>query len=399
MSTQSRVEFLHNRTLGVGGSSAAAILSDVIETDYACKRRAWYEYSQIPPDYPDAATEVMRIGTLGERFVARSYAKATGREVEEVGLKKHDIHASMQVHADRIIHPQPGDAQTSVGVLEVKLIGRQMMRKIQDTGIINDYLIQLMMAAECWNTSWGAFAVAVREDILPLIAIELAALLAGEPVPYLREPKIVHFDLPRHEYICEALRREIPRFWSTLGIPEQAPERLLLDDPKCQGCRWELSCQGRALTESVDPEEDPKKPPLMPEMLPFIEELRVRDEAVLKAEEQKAEQIEVMKTILGSRQAVSVMMPDDDGKMKRKNLTYRVQAGARRLKADRIVPQYNALRAAAIEAGLPGAELAPVVADFYETGMPSRPFRTASVLKAAKKAFVPEQDGLEESGE
>lgn len=398
MTNSERIAFVQSIKTGIGGSSIASLLQPYIPVEYGCQRRLWYRLSGVEPDYPEIENEPMALGTILEKPVADAYSNLTGRVLEEVGLKKHATEDWAQVHIDRLIHPQKGDARDGKGVYEGKAVGDQMMSKINEFGLISDYLCQGQHGLLCFDLQYGAFAVGRRSQFAPYYLIQVMAKAEGRTPPPIREPKPAHFDFERNNDICDAILKVGPEFWGNLRNEDKIPDRLDQDDNRCASCGWRRTCQGSAMESSVDPEDDPKKPPLMPEMLPFIEELRVRDEAVLKAEEQKSETIEVMKTILGARQAVSVMMPDDDGRMKCKNLTYRVQAGARRLKADRIVPQYNALRAAAIEAGLPGAELAPVVADFYETGMPSRPFRTSSVLKAAKKAFVPEQDGVEKDG-
>lgn len=383
-----RAAFLKERKLGVGGSTAAAILSDKIETDYACKRRAWYELSGIEPDHKDRFTEVMAVGVAGERFVARAYANKTGREVEEVGLKKHGKFASMQVHADRLIHPHSRDHRSADGVLEIKLIGREMMQRVNERGLPAEYLIQLNHGMACFDMKWGEFALGTRDDILPLMAIELSAIVNGEPVPPMRDPKVVNFEMEANAEIIDALEREIPAFWSTLGDEGRAPDRLEPDDQKCASCQFNIKCQGKALMESVLPEGNPKKPPLLPSIYPLIKELRERNELVVAAQNLEDETKAKIKEALGDRAAVSVEIEGQ-----RKNLIYRIRKGANYLQADRIVPAYTLLRNEAIKAGLPGAELTPATGECYDQGMPTRPLLTQYVLPPKeKKGPVPEQD-------
>jgi hypothetical protein len=396
MTQSEREAFVKSLSTGIGGSSIASLLQPYIPVEYGCQRKLWYRLSGVEPNYPELETEPMALGTILEAPVATAYSNLTGRKLEEVGLKKHVEHESLQVHIDRLIHPVVGDSHDTQGVYEGKAVGDEMFRKVSDTGLPADYLLQGQHGVLCHDLSWGAFAVGRRSQFAPYYLIQVMAKIDGRTPPPLKEPRPIYFEFERDKGICDAILRVGPEFWLTLKDESKIPDRLEPDDHRCEGCGWRLQCQGAALLESVSPEDNPKKPPLMDGLGPLIAELRERHVAVLKAIEDEEETEQVIKMMLRDKQAVSVMVPDEDGELKRKNLIYRIRQGTRRLKGERIAPSYTLLRNLAIENKWPGAELTPALEGCYEAGMPSRPLLTAYVLPKKKKKVVGELDSVTE---
>ncbi len=388
---QSRADFLLARMGGIGGSSIASLLSNIIPVEYGCQRKLWFELSAYPADNPEAPTEPMLLGNILESHVAAAYSAKTGRRVEQVGLKKHPVHNSLQVHVDRIIHPAVDDKQKDRGALEIKAVGNQMMAKINETGICADYICQVNHEMLCHGLDWGAFAVGTREDLLPLAAIEMSAKLAGEAIPALpRQPKIVDFDVPRDQEICDAIEREGPRFWETLKNESKIPPRLEPEDPRCGRCNFKIRCQGAAVMEGIQTEHGV---PERRDLDLLIQEYRDRSALLEEATDLVNETQRKFKTALDKTTAVKVNI---EGKWK--NIIYRIRKGAERVDGKRMAAQYDALRRAAIEAKVPGAELVPPSGQFINVGMPSRPLLLSSVLpkKEKKPGEVPETD--EEGG-
>jgi len=385
-----RLAFVQSMSTGIGGSSIASLLQPYMDVEYGCQRKLWYRLSQVEADYPEIENEPMALGSLLEHPIATAYSNITGRRLEEVPLKKHAEHDSLQVHVDRIIHPTDGDTRDTPGVGECKAIGDQMMQKVSSEGICADYLCQLMHGMLCHDLYWGSFVVGRRSQFAPWYLVQVMAKMEGRTPPPLREPRPIFWEHERDQDICDAILRVGPEFWSTLRQEDNIPARLEPDDERCGHCAWRKKCQGAALLESVDPDDNPKKPPLMPEILPLVAELRERHAVALEAEEKEEETKAVIKAVLDRHPAVSVMI---DGK--RKNITYRLRSGPRRLKADRIVERYKLSREKAIAAGLLGAELTPALAACYEQGMPTRPLLIAAVLPKKDKK-VQEQDEIED---
>lgn len=374
-----REAFLLSRTKGIGGSDIGSLLSNVVDVEYGCERNLWARLSGIPSDNPDVETEPMTLGNVCEPFIRRAYSDLTGRQVEQFGLKKHGSVASLQYHDDGIINPAPGDARKTNGVLEVKGLGHEMMAKVNESGLPIDYICQTNAGMASHGLDWGAFAVGVRENILPLIAIELTALLAGEPIPKLpRRPKIVHFEVERNEDIITAIEDKAPKFWATIGIESKAPPRIAPDDPRCGRCVRKIWCQGAALMDSVGEEHGI---PSRPDLMPLVEEYQTNSALLLQCEELVKETEEKFKLALGPIPAVKVLIGD-----KWKNIVYRLRKGSRRVDGTAMAVQYDALRRTAIAAAVPGADAMPLSSGFEKAGAPSRPLLLNALLPKKVKA-------------
>jgi hypothetical protein len=288
---------------------------------------------------------------------------------------------------DRIIHPAPDDQRLDDGVLEIKAVGREMMRKIQEDGLPFDYVCQLNHGILCHGLEWGAFAVAVREDLLPIVAIDLAAQITGEAIPRLpRRAKILHFDMERSPEICDLIEEYGPKFWATIGDESKAPRRLEPEDPRCYRCSRRNWCQGAAIMEGIGPEPRVVQ---RPDLALLAEEYRTNAALLEQCEELVGETEKKFKAALGTTTAARVPV---DGEWK--NVIYRLRKGAERVDGRAMAVQYDATRRAAIAAGVPGAELIPPSSKFTKIGMVSRPLLLSALLpkKPKGKGEVPETD-------
>ncbi len=395
MTNAERFVFLESRRIGIGGSDAGSLLSNQITVEYGCERALWARLSGIPPDNPERETEPMIMGSLLEPWVARAYSDATGRQVEEVGLKKHAEHDSLQVHVDRLICPTIEDRRTTKGVLEIKTVGTEMMRKIQEDGLPIDYLLQWEHGAACYDIDWGAFAICERDDLLPLVVIELSAIIAGNPIPKLpRKPKILHFEMKANSEIRKKIEEYGPKFWATLNNEELAPPRLEPEDPRCGRCPRRIWCQGAALLEGIEPETNI---PRRPDLGLLVEEYRTNMNLMESCEDLVAETENKFRKAMGRQTAVKVPVVTG-GSTEWKNVLYRHRQGSERVDGRSMAVQYDTLRRAVIAAAVPGSEIIPPSSEFIRKGMPSRPLRLSAVLpvKAKKSGEVPEIDGPED---
>lgn len=398
MTAAERSSFLLARRGGVGGSDAASLLSPFIEVEYGCRRRLWYDKSGFTPDDPDAQTEFTMLGNILEPYIRAAYQYETGRTVEEVSRITHPTIPCLGINVDGIIHPAPDDTRTTNGTLEVKAVGKQMMRKMSSDGICVDYLCQLNAGMSCNGHTYGAFSVGVREDIIPLVAIQQAAQLTGEPPPYIpRRAKIEYFEMERSPEICEMIEREAPLFWETLSDESRIPSRLDPEDPRCGRCAYQVRCQGAAVYEGAGNEIDI---PRRPDLLPLAAEYRERAEMLEAAESLVKETQNKFRAALDTVTAVKLPVLID-GVEKWKNVLYRVRKGGEYVDGKALSHQYEALREAAIKAGLPGVELTAPTKAFSRKGMPSRPLLLKGLLppKPKKRGETPEVDGAEDEDE
>ena len=389
-SPQEQAEFLDSRRHGIGGSDLGSLLSNQIPVEYGCERRLWYRLSEYPQDGPENATEPILLGNILEQTVRDAYQDQTGNRVEVVGLKKHDTIECLQYHDDGIIHPGPDSDRKTPGVLEVKSIGREMMAKVNASGLCTDYVCQLAGGQGAHRLEWGEFALGMREDLLPLVAIELSAKLAGHPIPELpRRPKIVHFQMDRQTEIIRLIEDYAPKFWSTLKNEAKIPPRMEPEDPRCGRCAYKIRCQGTAVMEGIQPED---AIPQRRDLDALVQEYRERSALLEEATELVKETQNKFRTSLDKATAVKVEV---EGKWK--NIIYRLRRGGERVDGKRMAAAYDALRRAAIDAGVVGAELTPASDRFMSKGMPSRPLLLSGLLpkKEKKPGEVPEMDDVD----
>ena len=376
-----------SRQHGIGGSDIGSLLSNQIPVEYGCERRLWLRLSGYPTDGPDHSTEPMILGQILEKYIVRAYQDRTGNTVKQFGLKKHPTVDCLQYHDDGEIFPHADHPRKTNGVLECKGIGREMMAKVHEFGIIPDYILQAQSGMAAFKLDWAAFAVGMREDLMPLVVIEMAAIIAGEPIPTLpRQPKIVTFEVERDDAICNAIESYAPKFWGTLKDESKIPPREEPESPKCQRCPYAKQCQGAAVMEGIQTEHGV---PERRDLDLLIQEYRDRSALLEEATDLVNETQRKFKNALDKTTAVKVNI---EGKWK--NIIYRIRKGAERVDGKRMAAQYDALRRAAIEAGVAGAELVPPSGQFINVGMPSRPLLLSSVLpkKEKKPGEVPETD-------
>lgn len=388
-SPQEQADFMASRQHGIGGSDIGSLLSNQIDVEYGCERRLWYRLSEYPTDGSDNSTEPMILGNILEKYIVRAYEDRTGNTVKQFGLKKHPTVDCLQYHDDGEIFPHAGHPRKTNGVLECKGLGREMMAKVNESGLCADYLCQCQSGISAFKFDWGAFAVGMRDDLLPLVAIELSAIVAGESIPTLpRQPKILTFEVERDDAICNAIESYAPKFWSTLKNESKIPPRLEPEDPRCGRCNFKNRCQGAAVMEGIQPEI---RVPQRRDLDALVQEYRDRSALLEEAEGLVKETQQKFKAALDKTTAVKV---DIEGKWK--NIIYRVRKGAERVDGKRMAAQYDSLRRAAIEAAVPGAELVPPSGQFANTGLPSRPLLLSGLLpkKEKKPGEVPETDDL-----
>jgi hypothetical protein len=373
MSPSEREAWLELRKTGIGGSEVAALLSDEIETKYACKRRLWLEKSGVVADEEFNDTAPVRLGRLFEGPICDLYSHITGRRVEEIPRQVHPDHPELGVSVDRIAH----DPEKGPIVVEAKAMLTRSFFSTKRDGIIPDYLAQVMhgilvaSAALDIDIQYGSFVVG-RSDDPKLVAFAVEWHLKMNPQYELNPGYLIHFDVPRNQEICDAILRKGNPFWKTLGQQNLAPDRLEIDSPKCQRCRWAIGCQGAALA----PADTSDPIPVVDDLMPLAAEYLDRRVEFDRAEELLAETKEIISLMLGERQAAYVHIGE-----KLRPIYFRQQEG-KPLYADAVKnmgAQYTALRDKLIkmeEAGNPaatGASLIPPASSFIRKGKPSRP--------------------------
>lgn len=210
--------WLDMRRRGIGGSDLGHLFN--IEGPYGgCRRRLWYDKTNVPPDHPKHETDVMLRGKMLEEAAAQQYTLDTGRVL--LGKGRGRIHAEYpwaRVNLDRIIRPVP--EQPGRGVLEIKTQNSWMFRRTRRDGLSDGYLLQLQHAMWVTGTEWGAFMVL-------------------QPDTWMR----AKWDVAADHEIHDAIRRLGEEFWPIVANGP-APEKLDASDARCLSCPWRRTCQG-----------------------------------------------------------------------------------------------------------------------------------------------------------
>jgi len=265
-----REQLVSERATGLGGSDIASLFT----VGYGCRNRLWREKRGLKPDFPRTESGPMKLGHWLEPHIAEEYARVTGRQVEERGVLRHPEHDELLVHIDRLViaseRPDPG-------VLEIKALGRAAFWQMKREGLRDDYVLQLNHGMLVTGLAWGSFAVMNRDD-----------------------GTLLHWDVDSDSDLRDAIEAEGPAFWATVeNGPE--PQRLDIEDGRCQRCEYRVQCQGAALIEAYggdrDMERDESLRPLVAE---YVERAAIAEEADGLLDETK----EHIRAAMGARGAV-----------------------------------------------------------------------------------------------
>lgn len=326
MSPSERIEFLEERRAGIGGSDIASLLQPLLPKDvkYGCRRRLWYQKSDVEPDYEQDDTGPMQLGRILEPHIARWHSEATGDALSEPSLIKHPEHPELLVHIDRIVvdkdHDKPGAA-------EIKALGPDMYWQTKREGIIVDYLLQLQHGMLCAGLGWGKFIIGNRA-------------YGGRPL---------HWSHNKDKDIHAAILDEGPAFWKTLRDDSKIPDRLEPDDRRCGACQWRRTCQGNALVhdDGNDKNDLPYAEDIRPLLMQYDEVMEKFTEKLPDGSKgtvddlRLAEVKEELRARLGDRAAVAVAWSSKDRK-----IYFRAQDGKVSWKMDDLLKVYDEMRAA-----------------------------------------------------
>lgn len=394
MSPSERTQWLQQRKTGIGGSEIGALLSHVLpEVKYGCRRQLWYRKSQVTPDREEEESAPMRLGSIMEPPLRALYAGVTGYKVEEPGRMVHPQIPEMGVSLDGLIH---APNKPSPGVLETKNLGVRNFYAAKRDGLPPEYLLQanhgmlIASAALGLDIRWGAMVVGRSDD--PRMIARTLDYHMGEEIKHEINPSyMLYWEIERDDKICDAILREVPAFWKTVGDPNQIPERLEIDDPRCGRCAWSTQCHGGAVyptDESIS---------VMPELAPLAKEYLERQAVLKEAEESVQETKEIIQLLLGDKQAVQVPV---DGKLRpiywrpqegkiAYGESFKNMAAQYNILRDRLIQIEQAIRETDVYDGLKtlaaGAELVPVPSSFVKKGKGSRPLLLSYLSPKVKK--------------
>lgn len=215
--------FAETRKSGFGGSDAQNYCN---LPPYGCARKAAYEKTGTPADFPFVGNKDTDRGIWLEPIVAEMYAEKTGRELlEHPEPFRHSELTHMFCHVDRLIINAPG--RSSTGVLSIKCPGVSMFAKCKREGLPDSWIAQLQHELFVTGCTWGGYAVfsAERWDM-------------------------IEFDFDADAEYGLDLARKATAQWMIIQAG-QLPDRLDPSDDRCKTCTHRTTCQGAALIESL----------------------------------------------------------------------------------------------------------------------------------------------------
>jgi len=251
---QTRAEFHAERMTGVGGSDIHKLFS--LEP-YGCARQLWYEKTGAEPEFESYESRMMTRGKKLEPIVADEYEEKTGRTVQVTGTLRHASNPEALVHIDRLVTDNLAtDARRrGVGVLEIKTAGREEYFRMKRQGLNQSYILQLQHGMLCSNLAWGSFALFWPDGW-----------------------QLLYFDVERDEALCSLILDGVAAFWKRVQAMDP-PERLNMDDPRCNRCPYQLQCQGAVMAEVHDKAVTMNDPSLAPLVSEFLEAKGLSEEA------------------------------------------------------------------------------------------------------------------------
>lgn len=269
------------RSTGIGGSDAHHLR---YEPPWGCRRKLWFEKRGVPQDYPDRRPETLAPLARGHRLediAAELYAETTERKVRRMGVRRRKDAPELLVHADRAIVGVEGTA--SPGVLEVKVPGERTFWQIAREGLPPAYVLQLQWAMMVTDWQWGAFAILWADGW-----------------------RLLHFDVPRDDALCQALAREGRAFWREVEHGPM-PSGLPAEDKRCARCPWRRTCHGTALPAAPPEERDERVDVIADATLEALLADYDDARALVAQDEELLERVRAaIKQRLGEREAVEV---------------------------------------------------------------------------------------------
>jgi predicted phage-related endonuclease len=209
---QTRAEFLKERLGAVGGSEIAHV---VMEGDYACSRKLFFDKTQVKPDFDDSNKPAFRRGRRLEPVAAQYYADETGRILSPVNRIVSKTHPHCAINADRMLY-KPGE--TEPGYLEIKTVKSTF--PIRKKGLYKSYILQVQFGLAVTGWNWGAFAV-------------------YQPL----DDELLKWDFEADKELGTALLDAGEKWWNDHIVKNVAPP--ILDAARnkpCEDCKYRVTC-------------------------------------------------------------------------------------------------------------------------------------------------------------
>lgn len=229
-----RAAWLRERKKGIGGSDVPSVYND---PPWGCRRRLWYDKTDVPPDYAEEHP-VLRLGTYLEEFAATEYQERTSRKLSPAATVFDPERPWRRANPDRIVT----DPERGKGVLEIKTLDPNYFRRVQAEIRAGEAFPVSFIRQHTWTTmlakfrypavTWGAFTLLDR----------------GSGASH-------DIDLHLDTDLFEAMGDAVDAFWQDHIVAGVVPDPLDESDGVCRSCAWRKTCRGAHLGASLPPGE------------------------------------------------------------------------------------------------------------------------------------------------
>lgn len=206
--TQGTPEWHSWRQKGLGASDVAALFN---ESPYKTKRDLWFEKSGFGESDEDDQSFIFRRGHETEAEIRELFLKHTKIEMTPTCFERDEIFLASLDGYDK-----------SMGILEAKLVGRDVLKQIADGELPRHHWIQVqaqLFASDSDKAYYGARAPKVKDGIV--------------------------VEVGRDEKFLSVLQKEVLAFWESLRGHEppklSKDDTLFITDPKQQALFKRLS--------------------------------------------------------------------------------------------------------------------------------------------------------------
>lgn len=215
---------IKDRTKGIGGSDVHHLFN---LKPYGCSRLLWYEKMGIEADFPFLGNNATERGNRLEDIAAEEYTKKTERRIQK-SFKCYTYSDWGRGHIDRLILKD----KRGSGVLEIKVPGEHMFRKIKREGLPESYILQLQYYLLLTGCNWGSYCIFWADGW-----------------------ELLSFDMERNIQLIDVIMAKAVSFWNSVKN-QTTPDRLDSTDSRCGKCSYRTTCQGRLILETIQDDSE-----------------------------------------------------------------------------------------------------------------------------------------------
>lgn len=297
MAKQSLTEWLAERRKGIGGSDAAAVLSE----GYGCPRALFLDKSGVEPDYQHGAETLglFERGHALEPIIARKFAQTTGLKIRNMPTRVSADRPWMRVNVDRMICSL--EDANGPGYLECKTANEHVFQNMLEEGMPPHYVLQVQHGLAVTGWKWGYFAVL-------------------EPYTF----RFLTFRYERDDKLIDSVLMPFEAaFWERV-VKGEIPAKLKdFSDARCERCVYRRSCRNAEAIPSVKKVKAVVPVDSTPEMAILASNIKTLTAQIAEADAILQNERAKIKILMGDRPAVIV--PTEGSKFCR--VTHTMQSG------------------------------------------------------------------------